>query len=33
VALLPVDQRAIVEDIIDQLISGKQLEITIEVKE
>jgi hypothetical protein len=33
VALLPVDQRAIVEDIIDQLISGKQLEITIETKE
>ena len=33
VALLPVDQRAIVEDIIDQLISGEKLEITIEVKE
>lgn len=33
VALLPVDQRAIVEDIIDELISGKKLEITIETKE
>lgn len=32
VALLPVDQRAIVEDVIDQLISGKELEITIEIK-
>lgn len=32
VALLPVDQREIVEGIIDQLISGERLEITIETK-